>query len=137
MGYNPHADWIDKPSPIPQVVLHLQQFQEIQKCAQELMIKAQKSWIKNKDMPKFKKGDLVWLEAHHLWMNQLTAKLVPKRHEPFKVIQVMSPVNYCSEFPMQWSIHPVFHINLLTPYCETMMHGVNYQRPLPDLVDGE
>jgi hypothetical protein len=31
----------------------------------------------------------------------------------------------------------VFHINLLTPYCETIMHGPNYQHPLPDLVDGE
>jgi hypothetical protein len=32
---------------------------------------------------------------------------------------------------------PVFHIDLLTPYKETIMHGPNYQRPLPDLVDGE
>jgi hypothetical protein len=39
--------------------------------------------------------------------------------------------------PTQWSIHPVFHINLLTPYRETITHGPNYQRPLPDLVDGE
>jgi hypothetical protein len=31
----------------------------------------------------------------------------------------------------------VFHINLLTPYRETITHGPNYQRPLPDLVDGE
>jgi hypothetical protein len=38
---------------------------------------------------------------------------------------------------MQWSIHPVFHINLLTPYRETIMHGPNYQYPVPDLVDGE
>jgi hypothetical protein len=38
---------------------------------------------------------------------------------------------------MQWSIHPMFHINLLTPYRETITHVPNYQRPLPDLVDGE
>jgi hypothetical protein len=31
----------------------------------------------------------------------------------------------------------VFHIDLLTPYKETITHGPNYQRPLPDLVDGE
>jgi hypothetical protein len=63
MGYNLHTDWINKPSPIPQVALHLQQFQEIQKHAQELMEKAQKSWVQNKDMPKFKVGDQVWLEG--------------------------------------------------------------------------
>jgi hypothetical protein len=68
---------------------------------------------------------------------QPTAKLVPKRHGPFKVTQVMSAVNYRLELPTQWSIHPVFHIDLLTPYHETPIHGANYQRPPPDLVEGE
>ena len=47
----------------------------------------------------------------------------------------MSPINYHLELPMQWSIHPVFHIDLLTLYRETIMHGANYQRPPPDLVN--
>ena len=47
----------------------------------------------------------------------------------------MSPINYKLELPTQWSIHPVFHINLLTPYRETITHGANYQRPPPDLVN--
>ena len=47
----------------------------------------------------------------------------------------MSPVNYRLELPTQWSIHPVFHIDLLTQYRETITHGANYQRPPPDLVD--
>ena len=51
MGYNPRADWTDRPSPIPQVALRLDQFKEARKRAQELMTKAQKSWIKNKDTP--------------------------------------------------------------------------------------
>jgi hypothetical protein len=63
-------------------------------------------------------------------------KLAPKCHRPFKVIQVMSPVNYHLELPMQWSIHDVFHTDLLTPYRETITHGTNYQRPPPDLVNG-
>ena len=49
----------------------------------------------------------------------------------------MSSVNYHFKLPMQWSIHPVFHTNLLTPYHETPTHGPNYQCPLPDLVDRE
>jgi hypothetical protein len=49
----------------------------------------------------------------------------------------MSAVNYCLELPTQWSIHPVFHIDLLTPYHETLIHGTNYQCPPPDLVEGE
>jgi hypothetical protein len=49
----------------------------------------------------------------------------------------MSAVNYCLELPMQWSIHPMFHIDLLTPYKETTMHGPNFTRPTPELIDGE
>ena len=47
----------------------------------------------------------------------------------------MSPINYRLELPMQWSIHPVFHIDLLTLYRETITHGTNYQCPPPNLVD--
>jgi hypothetical protein len=137
MGYNPCADWIDRPSPIPQVALRIQQFKEAREHTQQSMIKAQKSWVKHKDTPKFQLGDLVWLEGKNLQMVQPTAKLAPKRHGPFKVTQVMSAVNYRLKLPMQWSIHPVFHIDLLTPYHETPIHGANYQRPPPDLVEGE
>jgi hypothetical protein len=49
----------------------------------------------------------------------------------------MSAVNYRLELPMQWNIHPVFHIDLLTPYWETIMHGPNFTRPTPELIDGE
>jgi hypothetical protein len=31
----------------------------------------------------------------------------------------------------------VFHIDLLTPYRETIMHGPNFTRPTPELIDGE
>ena len=128
MGYNPRADWTDRPSPIPQVVLRLDQFKQARKRAQELITKAQKSWVKNRDMPKFKIEDQVWLEGRHLRTNQPTTKLAPRRHGPFPIVQVMSPVNYRLKLPTQWSIHPVFHIDLLTPYRETPMH-VSRSRP--------
>ncbi len=93
-GFNLHADWIDKPSPIPQVALQVEQFKEARQKAQTLMIKAQQSWIKHWNMPKYQEGDLVWLEGRHLRTNQPVIKLVPKCHGPFLIIQVMSPVNY-------------------------------------------
>ena len=31
----------------------------------------------------------------------------------------------------------MFHVDLLTPYKETEFHGANYEKPPPDLVDGE
>ncbi len=64
MGYNPHTNWIDRPSPIPQVALRLQQFKEARVQAEELMIKAQNLWVKHKDMPHYQIGDLMQLEGH-------------------------------------------------------------------------
>ena len=135
MGYNPRADWKNTTSPLPQVTLRVDQFKNARAQAQNLMIKAQKSWVKHKDTPKYKEGDLVWLEGKNLHTAQPMPKLGARRHGPFKVVQVMSPINYRLELPTQWSIHPVFHIDLLTPYWETITHGANYQRPPPNLVD--
>ncbi len=136
-GFNLRADWTDKPSPIPQVALRLDQFKRARQHAQELMIKVQQSWVKHRDTPKYQEGDLIWLEGHHLCTNQPTAKLAPKRHGPFPIVQVMSPINYRLKLPTQWSIHDVFHIDLLTPYRETNLHGSNYPRPASDLIDNE
>jgi hypothetical protein len=137
MGFNPHADWVHATSPIPRVTLRLEQLKEARIQAHEAMIKAQRSWVKHRDTPKYKEGDLVWLEGKNLCINQPTTKLAPRRHGPFKIIPVMSAVNYRLELPTQWSIHPVFHIDLLTPYKETTMHGPNFTRPTPELIDGE
>jgi hypothetical protein len=136
MGYHPRADWISSLSPLPQVTLRLEQLKQARDTAQQLMIKAQQSWVKHRDTPKYKEGDQVWLEGKNLRISQPTAKLAPRRHGPFRVIKVLSPVSYQLALPTQWSIHPVFHIDLLTPYRETITHGPNYQRPPPDLVDG-
>ena len=94
MGYNLHADWKHATSPLPQVTLHIDQFREARVQAQNLMIKAQKSWVKHCDTPKYKEGDLVWLEGKNLCTAQPTPKLAARCHGPFKVVQVMSPVNY-------------------------------------------
>ena len=113
MGYHPRADWTDKKSPIPQVMTRLEQLGEARDKARELMKKAQLSWVKHRDMPRYQVGDQVWLEGRHLRTNQPTAKLAPRRHGPFPIVQVMSPVNYRLQLPTQWSIHDVFHIDLL------------------------
>jgi Chromo (CHRromatin Organisation MOdifier) domain len=44
---------------------------------------------------------------------------------------------YKLRLPPQWTIHPMFHASLLTPYVETKEHGENYSRPPPDLIEGE
>ena len=80
-------------------------------------------------------GDKVWLEAKHLALPYQTPKLAPKRHGPFTIIKRVSPVAYQLQLPTAWTIHDVFHASLLTPYRETIEHGVNYTRPPPDLIE--
>ena len=94
-------------------------------------------WVKHRDMPQYHKSDLVWLEGRNLCTNQPTAKLAARRHGPFPVKQVLSPVTYKLSLPSTWNIHPVFHTDLLTPYRATPFHGENYQHPPAELVQGQ
>ena len=79
----------------------------------------------------------VWLEAKHLTLPYQTAKLTPKHHGPFRIIKQVSPVAYKLKLPSAWTIHPVFHASLLTPYHKTMEHGTNYQCPPPEMIDDQ
>jgi hypothetical protein len=102
------------------------------------MIKAQQGWERKKrTAPTFQTGDKVWLDGRNIKMFHPTAKLVPKRHGPFPIVRVLSPITYELRLPVQWKLHPVFHVDLLTPYRETEFHGTNYDKPPPDLIDGE
>ena len=89
------------------------------------------------NLPKFEKGDPVWLDGKNLNTQYESRKLGPKWEGPFKIIEKMGKVTYKLELPKQWKIHPVFHASLLKPYKEMEIHGPNYTRPPPDLIKGE
>ena len=103
------------------------------------MCKAQLGWIKDSKWKQhvYQVGDQVWLEGRNIKTYHPTAKLAAKRHGPFPIQRVLSPIDYQLTLPKQWKIHDVFHVDLLTPYRETEFHGPNYTRPPPDLVGGE
>ena len=79
----------------------------------------------------------MWLESKHLKLQYETKKLAPKREGPFKIEEVLSPLNYQLKLPKQWKIHPVFHATVLSPYLESDIHGKNFLTPPPDLVNRE
>ena len=138
MGYSPRAEIFDVTSSIPTVALRLRDWKNAREEAQKLMIKAQKKWAKGKvPEQRYQAGDQVWLEGRNLRIDRPSAKLAPKRHGPFKIKRVLSPITYQLELPPQWKIHDVFHADLLTPYRETELHGPNFTKPPPDLIDGE
>ena len=82
-------------------------------------------------------GEQVWLEGRNLKTHHPTTKLAPRRYGPFIVDKKLSPVTYRLTLPPSMKIHPVFHVDLLTRYHETEAHGPNYERPPPDIIDGE
>ena len=138
MGYTPRAEIFDVTSSIPMVALCLRDWKKAREEAQQLMIKAQKKWSQRRTLDQtFKIGERVWLEGRNLHLDRPSIKLSLKRHGPFKVKKVLSPITYQLNLPIQWKIHDVFHINLLTPYQETDFHGPNFAQPPPDLIDGE
>ena len=75
------------------------------------------------------------MDAKNLTLPYGSAKLAPRRHGPFEITKVMSPVVYQLRLPPQWTIHPVFHASLLMPFEETDQYGENFSRPPPDLID--
>jgi hypothetical protein len=85
----------------------------------------------------FKEGEQVWLEGQNLHLDQPSAKLAPKHPGPFTIKKVLSPITYQLTLPHQWKIHDMFHVDLLTPYVKMDLHGPNYMRLPPDLIDGE
>jgi hypothetical protein len=138
MGYEPRADISNIPTSIPVLELRREVWKRAREDAHKFILQAQARWAQSKKEGRtFKEGDRVWLEGRNLHLDQPSAKLAPKRHGPFIIKRVLSPITYQLTLPHQWKIHDVFHVDLLTPYIETDFHGPNYTRPPPDLIDGE
>jgi Chromo (CHRromatin Organisation MOdifier) domain len=84
----------------------------------------------------FTVGQKVWLDTRNMRMNY-QKKMAPKREGPFEIEEVLGLVTYRLKLPTTWKIHNVFHAMLLKPYVETEVHGENFSRPIPDILDGE
>ena len=119
----------------------MEQIEVVRKAAKTSLEKTQKMMtIRNPGNKKFRpylEGDQVWIEGTNLKTLYPSAKLAPKCYGPFKVMKRLSPVVYENKIPHQWKVHNMFRANLITPYKETAIHGPNYSRPPPDLVNGE
>ena len=79
----------------------------------------------------------MWLEATHLCLKYPSRKLAPKRHGPFEITRVLSPLTYQLQLLGTWKIHNVFHASLLSSYPSTEAHGPSFLNLLPDIIDNE
>lgn len=88
----------------------------------------------NGKLPKFKKGEKVWLEATNLNL-PYHKKISTKREGPFEIKEVMGPVTYKLKLPPRWLIHNVFHATLLSPFRETEANGPISTNSTPTEID--
>ena len=140
MGYEPIALPTILPSTsVPAVELRLKELTAAHNealAAHELARQVMARCTRKPFSP-FRKGDKVWLEARNLKRQLSNPKFAPKREGPFVIVKVLSPITYELRIPKTWKIHPVFHTSLLSPYGETDVHGPNFPKPPPDLIEGE
>jgi hypothetical protein len=129
-GIPDHGEGVDNPL----AEKHVDQLRQRRILAQEALNRVANRYSPSQNM--FTLGQRVWLEAKNLSLPYRSVKLAPRCHGPFQITQVISPVAYKLRLPPQWTIHPVFHASLLTPFIETKEHSKNYSRPPPELIEG-
>ncbi len=109
------------------------------KCAiersQEISKHAYDRWKRNN--PGFKVGHLVWLEVTNLSMDEPSPKLASKHHGPFRILEKLSDLTYHLELPLQWKIHDVFHVNVLSEAKPDTIPNHTNPPPAPVKVNNE
>jgi len=88
--------------------------------------------------PDFQIGQMVMVKAKYIHTTQLSRKLGPKNHSPFKIIAQPGPVSFTLELPPGLHrIHLIFHTSMLKPIALNSIPN-RTQDPLPPLeIDGE
>ncbi len=143
MGYTPRVEWPKKPNMghTPSIEARISELNELRDNTMQAIVRAQevtkKGRLGNRNFKPYNKGDQVWIKGTNLKTLYPAKKLGPKQYGPFKVTKQLSPAVYEVALPHSWKIHNVFHVNLITPYKETELHGPNFTRPPPDLINGK
>ena len=140
-GYRPDfAPPIGKRSNIPSLEERLDNLARARKDA-EAALRLSKQHMKdayecNKQTAhSFEPGDLVWLAAKDIKIHQKSPKLGPRQLGPFKVLEKVGELDYRLEIPPQFKIHPVIHVDRLSPWHD---QGVDQPPPPePIEVDGQ
>ncbi|KAG1612063.1 hypothetical protein G6F46_008780 [Rhizopus delemar] len=94
--------------------------QSLHKDLQNKLILAQKQQATyynkhHRPTPDYKVGEYIYLYGRNIKTLHPSEKLDYKRLSPFKIFNKVGSHAYKLELPDSMKIHPVFHVNLLTP----------------------
>jgi hypothetical protein len=113
-------------------IAEISRIQEEIKASMEVAQESQKRAYDRgvREQPKYQEGDRVWLEATNISTNRPTRKFDHKRLGPFVIDKKISDSAYRLRLPNDMRIHPVFHVNLLSPLRVDSIPG-RVQAPPP------
>lgn len=79
----------------------------------------------------------MWLSAKDIKIHQASQKLGPRQLGPFTIIERVGDLDYKLDIPPALKIHPVFHVNRLSPWKGNKVNGEVPPPPEPVEVEGE
>ena len=129
---------VGTPSRFPSVEARLKSLEAARKDAEAAMRMSKKEQSREGEVEKrkFEVGERVWLDAKPIQIKGVR-KLTARKLGPYKVIKQISPVNYELDLPKDLRVHPVFHIDRLSPWKGNEVNGKLPPPPEPVEVEGE
>jgi len=86
----------------------------------------------------FEVDDMVMLDTKDINLKVKTRKLADKRLGPFRVLEKVGDLDYQLDLPPTMSrIHPVFHVDKLSPWKGNEVNGIIPPPPEPVEIEGE
>jgi hypothetical protein len=89
------------------------------------------------EVPEYKVGQKVWIEAEELDLKRPSKKLAEKRLGPYPIVEIVSPNAIKVKLPRSIKIHPVINVSRLRPYAEPTIPGQATSEPPPVEINGE
>ena len=137
-GYHPQAaEPVGRPTAMPKLEKCLEVLAQARTDAQAVLRLEKQQMDHPETILQFQPGDQVWLDAKNLWIKQLLGKLGPKQLGPFKVLQKLEDCDYKLQLPVALKVHPVFHVDRLSPWKGNDVNSILPPPPDPIQVEGE
>jgi hypothetical protein len=117
-------------------IANLKEAQEDTKAALTLTAERMKQFYDRRvsEIPKYTKGEKVWLNTKNLRIQQPAKKFSAEWIGPYKIIKLIGERAVRLKIPHSWSIHDVFHVSLLKPHVPLERHQ---KPPEPVEIEGE
>ena len=109
---------------------------KINEVLKEQMVFVQASYeyyanVHKQNVPNYVLGDEVWLDTRNMQTKRPSKKLSDKFNGPFPITKIINPHVYKLELLHDWTIHPIFHTNLLRPGSDDLLPGQLTTPPPP------